>query len=468
MATKPTSSRANPDVDELLAPRRGGGRGKGTKSVQRAGPATDPTPVAAAVQEQVVRIQLPEKLEFLFCKARYKVAHGGRGGAKSWGFALALLLQGSQVPLRILCARELQVSISESVHKLLIDTIQRYPLAFGGYTWTKNSIVHADTGTEFYFSGIRNNVTKIKSMEGIDIVWVEEAEKVSDNSWQVLIPTIRKPGSEIWVSFNPDLESDATSSRFLKNPPPNALVVQIGWEDNPWFPEELRLEKDYLYRVDPEAAEHVWGGKFRTNSAAAVLRGKWRQEAFIAEPTWEGPFWGADFGFSVDPSTLVKCFIDPKENILYIDAEAWGVGVEIDQLPAFYDSVKGAREAHAIRADSARPETISYLQRNGYGSVRGVVKWSGSVEDGIAFLRGFKAIVIHSRCKHAAEEARLYCYKIDLNGDVTTIVVDKHNHIWDAVRYALEPQIRQFNMGFLHFMKAQANKAHNAPGSSPT
>lgn len=448
-------------------------RSAGLANIHRLAPhlVGDLPPSPADLPAPVLR--LPKKLKQLFVpthapdgkRVRYRVAHGGRGGAKSWGFAKMLLVMGAERPLRVLCARELQVSITESVHKLLSDQIAADPWLAMVYDVQKTSITNSITGTEFIFSGIRNNVTKIKSMEGIDICWVEEAEKVTDYSWQVLIPTIRKPGSEIWVSFNPDEETDPTSRRFIANTPPGAIVVQINWLDNPWFPDELCAEKDYLYAIDPEAAEHVWGGKYRKNSAAQILRGKYKVEAFIPEPDWDGPYFGADFGFSVDPSTLVKVFI--HNNRLYVSEEAYGHGVETDELATFYDGgtttsgktftgVTGSKK-RPIRADSARPETISYLQRHGYGNVIGASKWPGSVEDGIGFLRSFECIVIHPRCKHTQEEARLYSYKVDrLTKEPTTDIDDKHNHIWDAVRYALEPLLKQRNMGMLNYMKQLA------------
>jgi len=435
------------DIEELLA----------TPPVAPVGPYRDHYKRDAPTDAQLDKWQFPEKLSFLFQPARYKVAHGGRGGAKSWGFARALLLKACERPLRILCARELQVSISESVHKLLCDQIMSSPNMSALYQVQKKTIVN-DVGSEFYFAGIRNNVTSIKSFEGIDICWVEEAENISKNSWSVLIPTIRKPGSEIWVSFNPGEETDPTSQMFLvKEPPPDSVIVKIGWEDNPWLPDTLRKEKDYLYRVDPEAAEHVWGGGFRRNSAAQVMRGKYRVEVFAPEPEWDGPYFGADFGYSVDPSTLVKMYI--SDNKLYISEEAYGVGIEIDQLPEFYDKISGSKR-RPIRADSARPETISYLNRHGYGNVIKAKKAPGSVEDGIAFIRSFECVIIHPRCKHTIEEARLYCYKLDrLTKEPTTDIEDKHNHIWDAVRYALEPLLNQSTMGMLNYMKQLSDES---------
>lgn len=381
----------------------------------------------------------PRKLQFLFKPARYKVAHGGRGGSKSWNFARALLILGAMRPLRILCFREFQNSIQESVHKLLCLQIEELGLT-GFYGSTQNSITGAN-GTEFIFAGIKNNVTKIKSMEGIDIAWGEEAEKISNSSWEVLIPTIRKPGSEIWVSFNPNAEDDPTYRRFITSPPEDAVVVEINWRDNPWFPDELRREMEYLRRVDYDSYLHVWEGHCRNVSDAQVLRGKYAVEHFEPAAEWDGPYFGADWGFAQDPTALVKLWI--HDGKLYVEHEVYGVGVDIDATPAMFDAVPGARQ-HIIRADSARPETISYMQRHGYGKMRGVEKWAGSVEDGVAFMRSFEQIVIHPRCIHAAQEARLWSYKVDkLSGDVLPVLLDANNHCMDAIRYALQPMIRQ-------------------------
>lgn len=413
-----------------------------------------PTEVALAAHE-AAEINLPDKLSFLFEHWRYKVAYGGRGGAKSWGFAQALLVQAGERKLRILCARELQVSIKDSVHRLLTDIIDATPALSRIYEYTDKAIICTATGSEFLFAGVRNNVTKIKSMEGIDICWVEEAETVSERSWEVLIPTIRKLGSEIWVSFNPDLATDPTYKRFVINAGAlgkQAKVVEINWRDNPWFPEALALEKDYLASVDMDAYNHVWEGKCRINSQAQVLKGKYVSESFVPEPDWAGPYYGADWGYSVDPSCLVKMYI--HDMCLYIYEEAWEVGCDLDDTPALFDGVEGARKAGHIRCDSARPETISYMRRHGYSGCEPAEKWPGSVEDGLMFLRSFRKIIIHPRCKHALEEARLWSYKLDkLTSLPTTDLLDAHNHIWDAVRYALEPIIKQSHLGLLHFLK---------------
>ena len=215
----------------------------------------------------MAKIQLPNKLRFLFKPSRYKVAYGGRGGAKSWGFARALIAIAGDERKRILCTREYQNSIQESVHRLITDQIEIMGL-LDKFTITQTSITCIN-GSEFIFAGLKNDPQKIKSTEGVDIVWVEEAQKVSNNSWEILIPTIRQAGSEIWVSYNPDEEHDPTHVRFVLNTPPNAVVVKIGWQDNPWFPAELEAERQYLLKTDPEAYENIWEGETRRHSQGA-------------------------------------------------------------------------------------------------------------------------------------------------------------------------------------------------------
>jgi phage terminase large subunit len=221
------------------------------------------------VNQALAKAEFPIKLKGLFEKSRYKVAYGGRGGAKSWGIARALLIKGAKDPMRILCAREFQTSIKDSVHKLLCDQIEALGL-LGFYEITQNSI-RGKNGTEFAFVGLRNNVANIKSYEGVDVVWVEEAQTTSRLSWNILIPTIRKQGSEIWISFNPELETDETYQRFVLKPPADCIQIKINWSDNPWFPETLLLEKDALKARDLEAYNQVWEGLCRQSVDGAIF-----------------------------------------------------------------------------------------------------------------------------------------------------------------------------------------------------
>lgn len=371
--------------------------------------------------------------------SRYKVAWGGRGSSKSWTFARMLLLLADSKPLRILCARELQISIKDSVHRLLADQVEA--LGLTDRFDVGQSFLRGKNGSEFIFKGLRHNASEIKSTEGIDICWVEEAQAVSEASWMLLIPTVRAPGSEIWVTFNPDQESDPTYRRFVTVPPDNALVRRVNFDLNPFFPAELELERAYLARTDPDAYAHVWLGECRAYTDAQVLRNKWQIDVFEPQSQWDGPYFGADWGFAKDPTALVKVWL--YERNLYIEYEAWGVEVALDDTPALFDKVPGAREA-VVRADAARPETIHHLSNHGYEGMTGAPKWPGSVEDGVEFLRSFEKIVIHERCKHAADEARLWSFKTDrLTGDVLPALKSGNDHVYDAVRYALAPIIRE-------------------------
>ena len=221
------------------------------------------------VAQSIAKAEFPLKLQCLFKPSRYKVLYGGRGGAKSWGVARALLIKGAQAPIRVLCAREFQTSIKDSVHKLLCDQIEALGL-LGFYEITQASI-RAKNGTEFSFVGLKNNVANVKSYEGVDVCWVEEAQTTSRMSWNVLIPTIRKENSEIWITFNPELETDETYQRFVLNPPENCIVQKVNWSDNPWFPETLKLEKDALKHRDPQAYNVVWEGLCRQTVDGAIF-----------------------------------------------------------------------------------------------------------------------------------------------------------------------------------------------------
>jgi phage terminase large subunit len=231
----------------------------------------------------------------------------------------------------------------------------------------------------------------------------------------------------------------------------------VSFRDNPWLPRELAEEESYLASVDPDAHAWVWLGHPRTASDAQVFKGKYVSEPFTPEPDWSGPYLGADWGFAQDPSALIRLWIHNRT--LYVDHEAWGLGVDIDRLPALFDQVPDARR-YTIRADSSRPETISYLRQHGYSLIRPALKWAGSVEDGIAHIRQYERIVVHPRCARLLEELRLYSYKIDrLTGDVLPEVVDRHNHLLDAMRYALQPLISS-RQGMGALMYIEEHMAH--------
>lgn len=379
-----------------------------------------------------------EKMLFLLNESwRYKVLYGGRGSGKSWGIARVLILLALKSKIRILCTRQFQTSISMSVHKLLKDSIEN--LGLGAFFEITRDTIRCSNGSEFYFKGIQNNIDEIKSIEGIDICWVEEAQNVSKESWAVLCPTIRKENSEIWVSFNPKLETDETYQKFVVHPSADCMSVMVNFSDNPWFPEVLRKEMEYCRSISVADYEYIWLGKPQVNTDAQVFNGRYEIAEFAEAESSTRFFHGADWGFAKDPTTLVRAFI--KDDCLYIDQECYGVGVELDETPQLFDAIATAR-SFPIKADCARPETISFMRRRGF-NISPAKKWQGSIEDGLAVLKSFRKIVIHPRCKHTADEFRLYSYKVDkINGDVLPIIEDKNNHCIDALRYALDGYIK--------------------------
>jgi phage terminase large subunit len=306
----------------------------------------------------------------------------------------------------------------------------------GFYEITKNAIVGAN-GTEFLFKGIKFNTEEIKSTEGVDICWVEEAEKVSAESWDILIPTIRKDNSEIIIVFNPDSEDSPTYQRFVLHPPKGAFVKKINYTDNPYFPDVLRQEMEWCKERDYEAYLHIWEGECKKHSNALIFAGRFKVEDFDT-PLDARFYQGADWGFAKDPTTLIRCFM--QDRTIYVDREAWGVGVDLDETPALFDTIDTARK-WPIKADNARPETISFMKRRGF-HISGAKKWAGSIEDGIEFLKAYD-IVIHPRCRHTIDEFNNYSYKVDKQtGDVLPVIVDAWNHCIDALRYSLDGVIK--------------------------
>lgn len=214
--------------------------------------------------------QFPKKLRFLFQPSRYKVARGGRGSGKSWGIARALLIQGASKTLRVLCTREVQKSIQQSVHQLLKDQIEA--LGLGSFYDVLQTEIRGKNGTLFLFAGLSDmTADSLKSFEGVDRCWVEEAQSVTKNSWNILIPTIRKDDSEIWVSYNPQLESDETHARFTIKPPPDCVNVELNYSDNPYFPKVLEAErKTAQATMKAEDYAHIWEGKCKPAVEGAI------------------------------------------------------------------------------------------------------------------------------------------------------------------------------------------------------
>ncbi|WP_368869236.1 PBSX family phage terminase large subunit [Proteus terrae] len=404
----------------------------------------------------VARIEIPPKLIPVFeGNYRYRCSHGGRGSAKTRTFALMTAIRGYMAAMNgqsgvILCAREYMNSLEESSMEEVKQAIRSVPWLNDFYELGEKYIRTKCRSVSYVFAGLRHNLDSIKSKARILIAWVDEAESVSEMAWSKLIPTVREEGSEIWVTWNPERDGSATDKRFCKSPPDNSMIVEMNYDDNPWFPSVLEEERlSDQSRLDPNTYAWIWEGAYLENSDKQVLANKYVVQSF-PDDLWQKAdrlLFGADFGFAKDPNTLLRQFI--LNDCLYIEYEAYGIGVELDHMPAFYDKIPESRK-WPIKADSARPETISYLKRQGF-NISAAKKWQGSVEDGITHLRGFKQIIIHPRCKETAKEARLYSYKTDrITGEVLPIIEDKNNHCWDAVRYGLDGYITQkSNAGLL-------------------
>jgi phage terminase large subunit len=389
-----------------------------------------------------VNAEFPAKLEFLFEPHRYKVAWGGRGGAKSWAFARALLIQGAQRPLRILCARETQKSIADSVHKLLEDQIRNLGLE-RFYNVGKASI-KGITGTEIVFAGLKHNVNNIKSVEACDIVWVEEAQTVSRQSWEVLIPTIRKQGSEIWVSFNPDLETDDTYQRFVKHAPPNAAVVKINYSDNPWFPDVLREEMEHLRATDPAAFHHIWEGNCKSIAEGAIyaeeLRAADTEQRITRVPYDETrpvlTFW--DLGFGDATSIWLAQAVGREYHLIdFIEGQRKPIAHYLRELqarPYLYGTFYLPHDARAKELGSGK--SIEELIRASGREVQIVTKLS--INDGINAARTVfrQCWFDEDKCADGIQSLRHYRWGETAAGLATREPVhDWASHAADAFRY---------------------------------
>lgn len=393
-----------------------------------------------------VDIELPPKLLPVFApergQLRYRGAYGGRGSGKSFTFARMAAVFGYASKLRILCVREFQNSIKESFHAEIKNAIATLPWLEAHYDVGVDYIRGAN-GTEFIFKGLRNNTQSIKSLAQIDICIVEEAEDIEDSVWQVLDPTIRAPKSEIWLMWNPKDKNSATFRRFIETEPPRSKIVQLNFLDNPWFPVELEEQRLHAQRVmDPATYSHIWEGALLQHTEAQVFRNKYIIDEFTPRHNWDGPYFGLDFGFAQDPTAAVKAWI--HEGRLYIEHEAHKIALEIDDTSEYLTGKIPGIAGHTMRADSARPESISYLKRHGLPYLVACAKGKGSVQDGVEFIKSFDKVVIHPRCKEAAAEFHAYAYKTDrLSGDILPIIIDANNHMIDALRYALEPIMKK-------------------------
>ena len=332
------------------------------------------------------------------------------------------------------CLREVQKSLEFSVKReieLAIETMNA-----GAYFDVQDKRIEARNGGLIIFEGMQNHTAdSIKSLARFKRAWVEEAQSLSQNSLDILRPTIRDEGSELWFSWNPRRDTDAVDAFFRgENPPKDSTIVRANYSDNPWFPSVLEQERQHDLTVkNPEKYAWIWLGEYQKAGDALVFR-NWRAEEFDTE---DGAMfrYGADWGFAIDPSVLVRCYLSGRK--LYVDYEAYQLGCETDRLPDLFLTVPEA-EKWPIVADSARPETISYMRRHGFPRMSEAIKGAGSVEEGISFLQGFE-VIVHPRCRHTIDELSTYSYKVDRDTNKPIpMLEDKNNHVIDALRYACE------------------------------
>lgn len=381
----------------------------------------------------ILAIDTAPVFEPLLAPARYKGAHGGRGSAKSNFFAELWLEENVTARYDFVCLRETLKSLEFSVKKLFESKISHFNA--GAYFEVQDRRILTKHGGVTIFEGMQNHTAEsIKSLDGFDRAFFEEAQNASDKSLTLLRPTIRKPGSELWFAWNPDLETDPID-KLLRGAelPKGSIVVEANYMDNPWLPDELREEMEFDKRRDPDKYAHVWLGKYRRNSESRVFK-NWTVEEFEVDPA-AVIRQGADWGFSVDPTVLVQAYIVGRR--LYVPYEAYRVGCEIVDTPDLFMSVPDS-EKWPMVADSARPETISHLRKSGFPKITSAIKGAKSVEEGVEFLKSFD-IVVHPRCKHLIDELTLYSFETDpLTAQVLPKLADKDNHVIDALRYALE------------------------------
>ncbi len=396
--------------------------------------------------------------------ARFKVAKGGRGKGASWAIADRLIEKAASETSFVLCVREVQNSIKDSVHRLLSTRIQM--LGYSQFFHITNTYIKSKTNkSEFIFKGLNDlTVDNVKSMEGVTDVWCAEAHNMGARSWLVLEPTIRTEGSTIYVDYNPEEEEAPTNIKFTRDCPDDAIVKHLTYADNPHFPEVLENQRlQALQKVheaeNDEAREqmqldynHVWLGHTRKISKASILGAYYTVEKFTPKVDlgiWHGPYDGCDWGFGSDPTVRLRAWVWEKPNgkkYLCVEKEVYlkdhnGMALELRHLPQRFDEFADSRKI-LIRADNARPENIRYMKNEGFNIVA-VDKWKGSVEDGIDHIKGaYHGSIIHPDCPKTAEEYKLYSYKLDkLTKQPTTDILDIWNHCIDALRYAINSLI---------------------------
>ncbi len=383
----------------------------------------------------------PEWAKSYFEHCRFKAVYGGRASGKSHFLAELMLARMVQDPdLQCVVIRKYRKSLTNSVQLLLKNKV----IALGWshlFDTQSNTIKRIGARGFVAFQGMQDhNAESIKSFENFGIAWVEEATELDQYSIDLLVPTIRSPGSEEWFSWNPDQPTDPVDAMFRKDPPENAIVTQVSFKDNPFLTEESKQDEQDSLKRDPEKHDWIWLGGYNVKSDAIIFSGRWRVAALTKSADWDGPYYGADWGFSTDPTAAIEVWVIGQT--LYISNESHEYRLETDKVAKQWMKDIPGIEKYVVKADNARPESISLVRRKGISRITACEKWTGCVEDGIEFIKNYD-IVIHPDCKDMILEAKRYRYKQNKAGEVLTDIVDKDNHLWDSLRYALGPLIRQ-------------------------
>jgi phage terminase large subunit len=365
----------------------------------------------------ILNPEMPEKLEPILYPARYKIARGGRGSAKSWTFARTLLALGAIKQMRILCAREIQRSIKDSVHKLLSDQCKRLNLE--QFYRVLETSIHGANGTEFTFTGLSvHTVATMKSYEGYDICWVEEGQVLSKRSYDILIPTIRKDGSEIWISYNPELETDETHQRFTLNPPDDCLNIEVNWRDNPWFNQVLNKERLHCKRTDPDNYDNIWEGKCKPAVEGAIYF-KEIQSVEIQNRIFNLPYDPMlkvhlvfDLGWEDSLAVaLVQKYLSEIRVIEYLEVNHTALSVLSNQLktrPYNWGKVWLPHDGFAASLNSNGKSTFDILVALGWNVVIEEEITKMSVEEGIRNVRlKFPQMYFDKTKCHAAKSPEL-------------------------------------------------------------
>lgn len=396
-----------------------------------------------------LQILTPKWAEPLLLPKRYKGVKGGRSSGKSHERAEALVEAMILNPdCSVVCIREIQKSLKFSAKRLIQQKIRKLGVSHL-FTVLETEIRRKGGTGVCIFQGMQDHTAEsIKSLEDFDIAWAEEANSLSARSMELLLPTIRKPGSEVWFTWNPDQPDDPVDRFFREEVgPEDAICVHVNYLDNPFVNGVIATnqvvmdEAERHRRMNPDSFDHVWLGAYNKVAHCQVMRGKWREDQFEPREEWGAPLFGADWGFADDPTVLVELYVYGGK--LWVFRESHRHQLELDDIAPTWAKEVPHVKGRTVRGDNSRPETISHV--NGKEGIRVVPcdKWPGSVKDGIEHIRSYDEVVIHTQCASTLQEARLYSYKTDRRtGDVLPEIVDKHNHCWDAVRYALGPLIR--------------------------